>query len=730
MRRPQKRTKIFIVAEKPIQGREIADALMKSAPRRELPQGGVIAEMDFGELIVSWAEGHLMEMCKPDDLNPEWGSPWRLEVLPIVPEDHTIRQRARNGSSARLNTLGAWMNEATEIVNACDAGQEGELIFDEICRYAGLDQANPRKGVTFSRMWISDTRAEGLYRAYLDRTQSTLVKACHAREAAWARCEADWLWGMNMSRYATLTLGRPELPLISIGRVQTPLLGEIAENDSIIATFVPDRFEFAPIRFRGVTGAHFEARLVAFPELRHGNVDHHFKPGAAIRDIHRELVSSMAVHWKVTDMEEPREEFAPPPFDLADLQRCAFRIYRWSAQKTLGLAQTLYAKEKAITYPRTESNQVPVEMRDQVFEVRDKLYYGWALDRFPELKNAELPADDAHFSDKCGEHHAILPTGLIPQAWDANQQMRDEYKLWQLITVRTILSWLPSARIAAVKRLMMRPWGTDTVIRAFVEAEPVEDPGWLFWEDKMMNTRGIGKPLAERMKEVALPDAGHIAEMLGMTIRFGHTAPPKPHDEESVLGWMQRNALGTAATRHSIIEDLINRDYIVRTDHGQFRASASGQLMVGLLKTRLGDEVTGIPQARQIEEMVERIGGMAQERPTRERLWDVLIGRIRTAGAKLSSQEIDPNEAYCPRTGIRAVLHTSGKFWEFAGYPGARCWREMRGRKMSAPDYAGIFAAGDRGYKMDGFVSQAGGSYDAAIVWRPRKKKFELVRKR
>jgi len=732
MAKAPKFARILVVAEKPNQGREIASALLaRCYDRREMPQGGVMGRSGNRELIVAWANGHLREMKKPEEIMPEWGSPWRLEVLPMVPANCEIPQKTRPGAGATLTTLAGWMHEATEIVNACDAEREGELIFDEICRYAGLSQADPPKGLTFSRMWISDTRPEALVSAFVDRDRATLMRLINAREAAWAHAEADWLWGMNMSRYATKTLERPELPVISIGRVQTPLLGEISERDKTIATFVPEPFDFVPMTFRGETGAIYEARLVAFPEIRHRNVDHHFVPGPELREIRQELLSTMPTAWKVTDLEEPREELAPPPFSLPDLQRSAFRLFGWSAHKTLDVAQVLYDREKAISYPRTESYQVPKGMRDQVLDVRDKLYYAWALDRFPELKNAVLPTDEAHWADSCGEHYAILPTGVVPQAWGSNDVLRDEYKLWQLIAVRTILAWLPTAKIDAVKRLMMRPWGKDTVIRAYVEAEPVEDPGWLWYEDKMMNTRGIGKPLEERMREVALPKAGGVAALLNLTIKTGFTSAPKHYDDDTVIGWMQREGLGTASTRHVILEELIDRGYLVRTESGVIRASAAGMMLVGMLTERVGDELTGVPPARLVEEMVERIGGMAKERPTRVLMWGVVLGRIRNVSAKFVDSKGDPDEAYCPRTGVRAEKHSSGKYWMFAGYPDAKCWLTMSGRPVTANEYAGILGSGDRGYLLHGFTSTStGNQYDAHVAWKPRKKKFEKLFKR
>ena len=734
MPRPKSKSlpNILLIAEKPIQGKEIAAALFD--PSREvepLAGGGLLGWTAEGRLLITWAEGHLMEMLRPDDIKPEWGSPWRKEVLPMLPTNHQIPIRARSGMKGRLDSILRWIHESDEVVNACDAGNEGELIFDEIVRHAGHDQDVDKGPKKFSRMWITDTRADAFKAAFADRSRSNLVRFQHIREAARARADADWLYGYNGTRLATLALQRPELPLLVIGRVQTPTLGAVVAIDNEIATFVPERFLIVPLSFRGATGAVFQANLVAFPAIRHGNVDYHFHEVPEVHDIRQELLSTMTVPWKVTDIQEDQLEHAPPPFDLLDLQRSMFRIYGWSASKTLKVAQALYAREKAITYPRTASNKVPPGMREQVEAMREKLYYEWAVSRFEELKGAILPTEDEHWAESGSDHYAILPTGTVPQAWDEGGGLRDEYRLWQLIAVRTILAWLPPARIAVVKRHMMRSWREETVIRAFAEAEPVDDPGWLFWEDKMMNTRGYGKPLLERMREVALPDSGPIARMETLTIRSGSTDAPKYFDEDRLLGWMNRNNLGTPATRHQVIEDLIDYGFLFRNDKGSFRATVEGKLMVGLLNARVGDDVTGITLARQTEEFINRIAGMAKERPTREKLWDSMTAKIKGLAAKLIQTAFDADEAFCPRTGTKVTLHSSGKFYLFDGFKDAKCWITRNGRKMSASDYAAIFSAGDRGGgPFTGFVSQAGNHYDAYLVWRPRKKNFELAFKR
>ena len=702
-----------------------------SRPSETLGGGGLLGNVDESKVIVAWAEGHLMEMLRPDDIRSEWGSPWRKDVLPMIPENLTIPLKPRVGMLERMKTLAAWIGEADEVVNACDAGNEGELIFDEIVRYGRFDQDAEKGPVKFSRMWISDTRQSGLRSAFHDRSRANLLKFQHMREAARARAEADWLYGYNGTRIATCALQRPELPLLVVGRVQTPTISEVVATDRTIATFVPERFLTLPMHFRGQSGCRFEASLVAFPDIRFGNVDYHFHPVQQVHDIRQELLSTMSVPWKVTDMPEERLESPPPPFDLVDLQRSMFRLNGWTASKTLKVAQSLYAREKAITYPRTSSNKVPAEMREETEAVRERIYYEWAVGRFDELKGAILPTEEAHWGSDGSDHHAILPTGSVPQAWDATGEMRDEYRLWQLIAVRTILAWLPPARITSVKRHMMRPWHDNTVIRAYAEAEPVDDPGWLFWEDKMMNTRGYGLHLAERLREVALPEAGTVARFEGIDIRVGFTAPPKHYDEDRMLGWMKKNKLGTPATRHQIIEDLLDYGFLFRTERGGLQATAQGTLLVGILEDKLGDEVTGITYARQLEEFIERIGGMAKDRPTRARLWDSVSSKVRHLAAKLLAVKSGPDEAFCPRTGLKVTLHESGKYFQFAGFKDARCWRTMNQRTMSAVDYATILSGGDRGAgPFSDFISQAGNHFDAYVVWRPRKKKFELLFKR
>lgn len=743
-RPPRPPEKILVVAEKAPQGREIAQALVEAGWARgqdgPTSDRGVLLAQEGKQLLVAWAEGHLLEMLEPDAQSDDWGSPWRPDVLPMIPSGQWIPQRPRDGKSGRARELCSWMAEASEVVNACDAGTEGELIFDEIVRLAGLEQDDSGKAKPcFTRMWISDTRPIGLRDAFDSRKRASLVKYCHLREAAWARAQADWLYGFNATRMATLAFVGRGVERAHVGRVQTPTLAAVAKQDVAIAKFVSEPFLLAPMTFRGETGAVFRAFLVAFPEIRFGNIDYHFHPRPELFDYRNELLATKDTPWTVSDQPVDVRLHPPPPFDLLDLQRCASRIFGWTAAKTLSLAQNLYLREKAISYPRTSSTKVPPAMRKEVEEVREKLYYDWALARFPELNGAILPTEEAHWDEPDGDHYAILPTGNIPSPWAGANELSEEYQLWRLIVVRTILAWLPPASIATVKRHLLREWKEGYVMRAFAEAEPVDVPGWLWWEDRMMNTRGYGPPLAERMREVAMPDAGNFAKLEAIDIKRGATSAPESFNEASLLGWMGRFKMGTPATRHHILEELVRNGFLRREESGVIRSTNEGRILVTLLEEALDEEATGVAPARQLEEFLLRVAGMAKERPDRLKLWDAMSAKLRTmkrkllpetetAGAVVGGQEA----AFCPRTGNRGSLHETGKYFEFAGYKEARCWRTMFGREMSAADYVAIFAGGDRGGgPFKDFCSKMTGTkFDAHLVWRPRKKAFELLFKR
>jgi DNA topoisomerase-3 len=743
--------KSLIIAEKPNVGRAIATALLGERPTA-IREGGFLGHAGDGEeIVVAWAEGHLLEIPTPDEIRPEWGSPWRLEVLPMIPETRAFPLVPKPGAGGRLGVLRAWAEAADEVVNACDAGPEGELIFAEILQHWKWNIDMPPVKKSVSRMWIMGTTPRALRDAWDRRAPARFVKFQRMREASWARREGDWLWGYNLTRYATLGVGQGMT--VAVGRVQTPVLGEVVRAFRDHAAWEKTPFYMLDMVFRTMDGKKLEfvANLVAQEKLRPGtglqatgrgtvrfNHDIQFRYFEDVRALRVEVLSDRAQPWAVVDQGEDTESWQSPPpsFSLVELQRTAFRLWGWSAKRTLFLAQRLYAREHAISYPRTESEALPTSMTADVLARRKKLYQEWALVAFPRLKGLgeDIPIFDstAYFDNlKVGDHYGIIPTGEIPPFGEqADVETNDARRLWELIAARFMLSWLPPAKIHKVKRALLHQYWKQEVLRAQVDAEPVIEPGWLSWEDCMFNTKGFGRKLADRLEEKALPPCpGGTAALISAEVRIGQTTRPEPHDEETLLGYMVKKRLGTAATRAEIIDDLCYRlEYILRHTNGNLVPTPAGARVVGLLETATGQDLVTSKQAEFTEAYLERIMSMARARPTRAGFWTMIEARIGEVGAKLAGRPPGEQIAFCPRLGTPPKVTDDGKAWIFGGFPEVICRMVYLGRHMKATDYEAILGSEGKGAgPFEGFISRrTGKKFDGGLIWVPREKRFKF----
>lgn len=650
--------------------------------------------------------------------------------MPIFPG--SIPLLLRSGKRGHWEAIRRAFNLAAEIVNGCDAGREGELIAARV-----FDAARVPERVVVTRMWVGSLQAQDVRRAFDARRSATSLKYQHLREAAEAASEADWLWGFNLTRYATLGLAESWQGKVAVvGRIKTPTLGEVVARERERCAWKREPFWCVRCTIRGEAAEglyppEHDGTLVAFLEDRYGAVPTHFRSLERARAQIMELGLQRGEVWKVQDVAEAAREHAPPPFSLLDLQRSAFRIWGWTARHTLQVAQRLYTDERAITYPRTASAFIPESLSEQVEALRQRLYAAWALDRFPRLREHPLPTGTTSWTDstQCREHHAILPTGVIPESIDRHGQPREEYLLWELITVRTLLAWCPPAVVTKTTRVLLRHITSELALRVVEDAEPVDDPGWLFFEDAMYNTRGYGKCLKERMRERALPDLGSAARVVSACLYEGSTTRPDPHNEETLLGWMERSDIGTPATRAECIEELVAQGFVVRMGRGSLVPTEEGATLIGALEATTGEELVTPRTSATIQEAVERIAGMSDERPTKDLFLCSVRERILALGGQLTHQPGDKIPAYCPRTGRPPVESPDGRWWTFAGFPDARCLKQFGGRAMEAFEWARVLAAGPSGAgPFEGFFSRTtGNQYDAKIAWRPKLRKFEFV---
>ena len=324
--------KRLVVAEKPSVGSDLARALGVKAAAR---QKGYIEGVD---VVVTWCVGHLVELAEPHEYRPEWKA-WSARHLPILPEPFKLRPRPSAREQWGIVSRQLRRNDLSEVINACDAGREGELIFRMVYELAGCK-------LPVQRLWISSLTPDAI-RAGL-RSLRPASELDDLGAAAACRNQADWLVGINATRCATIVGGGSGVDhrLLSVGRVQTPTLAMIAERDRVIDSFVPETyfelwadFQHPNATYRGRwRGPKDQTRFAELDEARRIESSIRGRSGLVER-----------LEQKTT------EEKPPLLFDLTSLQRTANRAFGLSAARTLAAAQALYERHKAITYPRTDS---------------------------------------------------------------------------------------------------------------------------------------------------------------------------------------------------------------------------------------------------------------------------------------------------------------------------------------------------------------------------------------
>jgi DNA topoisomerase-3 len=420
---------------------------------------------------------------------------------------------------------------------------------------------------------------------------------------------------------------------------------------------------------------------------------------------------------------------------LVDLQRSCNRLWGWTAAFTLQTAQRLYERDHAISYPRTDSAALPTSMRTEIQSRYITLWFGWAARAWPRLAglNQLCKLGEEHFSDeRVTDHYAIIPTGIVPAtAGNEPGRVRPERTLWELIVVRFLLAWLPPARIAHCRRILRREGGSAEDWRAVLECDPVLDPGWLSYEEAMMNTTGIGPPLAQRLAEKAFLPAGTNALLRELRIRPGHTSPPHYYNDDLLLQKMVALGLGTSSTRAETIVSLENSGLIERGTIGaRFVTSRRGAQLVALLRGSPAAVFTDPKETEAWErqlELVER----RREPMTREQFLGNLVQRLRRIKAAILAGIDTPQMAFCPDTG-RPIQEEPDR-WIFppgSRFAAVRCPKIIAQRSMAAGDYVQVLLGGSKGGgPFHGFAGR-NGPFACWLVFNRSERRFTFLFKR
>src|SRR5829696_7235151 len=380
--------KTLVIAEKPSVGRDLARVLPGAFQKHE-------GYLETDRHIMTWAVGHLVQLAEPDEYDPKYKK-WRMADLPIVPDRFKLVVRdERSKKQMSVITRLLRRDDVERVVNACDAGREGELIFAWT-----FEKANARKPV--ERLWLSSMTTAAIKSALGDlRPREDFARL---EEAARSRSEADWIVGMNATRAATIRLRSSFDGAVSLGRVQTPTLAILTRREEEIRAFRPEKYWLVDARFATDDDRRYSGRFHAGAQPR--------LPSAAEADA---IVAAVrGRRGEITKLEKSeRKERAPLLFDLTSLQREANTRFGFSARRTLAAAQRCYDEHKVLTYPRTSSRYLTSDMVGEIKPTaaavgRDAPEYAKGAEYVTGLDLLPLArvVDDA----KVGDHHAIIPT--------------------------------------------------------------------------------------------------------------------------------------------------------------------------------------------------------------------------------------------------------------------------------------------------------------------------------
>ncbi|MET0614081.1 MAG: DNA topoisomerase 3 [Thermoleophilaceae bacterium] len=565
--------KTLVVAEKPSVARDLASTLpgsfkqSKDKTHLETQDGST----DNGGYIVTWAVGHLVGLAPPDEYDPKLKK-WRFADLPILPEKFKlIPNDERAGKQLRAIHRLMADEEVEVIVNACDAGREGELIFAYV-----YDLAPVRKPV--QRLWLSSMTKTAIREAFGHLRPAEELHSLE--EAARSRSEADWLVGMNATRAASIRLRAAFDGAVSLGRVQTPTLALVARREEEIRNFVPEPYWLVEARFEATGERHYAGRYLGGKRL----------PSEAEAQTIVDAVTGRA--GEITKLEKTEQREQPQLlYDLTSLQRHANSLYGFSARRTLAAAQRLYEDHKALTYPRTNSRFLTGDMVPEINPTVEHIAHNAQYEAASKfvLGLDKLPLGRVVNDAKVQDHHAIIPTN---SDHDLSKMGSDEVKVYDLVAKRFLAVFHPEA---VFERTRVETTVNEQVFRT--SGRRLIEAGWravygeLAEQDRGDDDSG-GDQLLPRLEQ------GEGVQTREVEWMRKETQPPRRFSDASLLGAMETagkevedaelreamkdSGIGTPATRASIIERLVDVGYIER-DGRALVATEKGIQVIRLL---------------------------------------------------------------------------------------------------------------------------------------------------
>ncbi|OHC61970.1 MAG: DNA topoisomerase III [Rhodocyclales bacterium RIFCSPLOWO2_02_FULL_63_24] len=633
--------KQLIIAEKPSVAQDIAKAL-----------GGFTKTGEYFEsddYVLSSAIGHLLELAVPEEYDVKRGK-WSFTHLPMIPPHFALNPIEKTQERLRLLTRLIKRKDVTGLVNACDAGREGELIFRYVAQHALGSKQKPIR-----RLWLQSMTATAIREGFAHlRTDHEMLPLA---DAARCRSEADWLIGINGTRAMTAFNSKEGgFYKTPIGRVQTPTLAIMVERESRIRAFVSRDYWEVEGEFQCLAGTY---RGRWFDEKFKKADDEHARAerlwDKAKADALRK--KCLGQHGTVEEESKPKTEACPMLYDLTSLQREANGRFGFSAKNTLGIAQALYERHKALTYPRTDSRHLP---EDYIGTVKETLasMSGTAYASFAGaiVKNGWVHPNKRIFNNaKVSDHFAIIPTGATPKNLSEPEQ-----KIYDLVTKRFLAIFYPSAEYNITTRI------TRVEKEAFkTEGKVLVTPGWLaVYGKESQETReeageNLNLPPLEKNERVWTKDVEVKAKATQPPPRFTEATlltamegAGKLIEDEELREAMSERGLGTPATRAATIEGLLAEEYLHRNGRELQPTAKAFSLLFAL-------ENLGVDEIRSPEltgEWEYKLKEMEHGRLGRDEFMNHIVDKTREMVERIKTGEL-PEAAFstlktpCPRCG-------------------------------------------------------------------------------
>jgi DNA topoisomerase III len=688
--------KTLVIAEKPSVGRDLASAL----PGKFQQSDGVL---ESDQYVITWAVGHLVELVQPEEYDERWKK-WRMADLPIVPDGFKLKPRdARSKKQFDVIRKQLGRDDVELVVNACDAGREGELIFAYTYEAAKADKP-------VQRLWLNSMTQKAIVEAFERLRPGEEMEPL--QQAARSRSEADWLVGMNATRAATIRLRSAFDGAVSLGRVQTPTLALVARREEEIRAFVPTPYWLVEALFAATEERLYTARYLGGKRLPEDEA-------TSIVD----AVEGQA--GEITKLEQKTERERPQLlYDLTSLQRHANTLYGFSARRTLGAAQKLYEERKAITYPRTSSRFLSSDLVDEIRPTAELVGHN------PQYKAAasyvvrldELPLGRVVSDAKVTDHHAIIPTR---SEHDLSKMGEDERKIYDLVAKRFLAAFHPDA---VFERTRVETTVAEHVFRT--SGRVLVEAGWRAVYGEEATPRRADEDDSGGDQLLPRLEQGESVETRSVEALHKETKPPRRFSDASLLAAMETagkqlddaelrdlmedSGIGTPATRAAIIERLIDVGYLEREGRA-LRATEKGIQVIRLL----GEHPLTSPKLTgDWEKRLHEIEAGAEARPKFmsdivQFTTDTVAELDKLKGVKIERANLGP----CPVCGKDVIENRKGYSCWTKDDPGCGfvIWKKKAGKNLPESVVKELMETGRTVKPVSGFRGRSGRSFSAKL---------------